>query len=482
MLFTTLTFVAVFLPMVLLIYYTLLRGRRRAQNFFLLIASLLFYAWGEPWFVFVLIASVLFNWIFGLLVEANRHSLARLRFFLGWMLILNLSIIFVFKYLNFSLSNLNRLPWFHFPSLDIVLPIGISFFTFQAISYVVDVYRGHGRVQSNPLNVGLYISFFPQLIAGPIVRYRTVAEQIDDRKETFEDFSQGVMRFLAGFTKKVILANNLATVADKAFAFHGEGISVAFAWMGAVAYTLQIYYDFSGYSDMAIGLGKMFGFHFLENFNYPYVARSVTEFWRRWHMSLQTWFRDYVYIPMGGSRVESNIRRIFNLLAVWFLTGLWHGANWTFIFWGLMYFLILVFEKQVQLDQRPVRHLATGILRQGYTLILVMLGWVFFRSESLGGALRYLKTLFALDGSPWLDQYAQGFWPEYWIFFVFGMIFSAPIVPRIIQVLDPAQETRRGAGWASLRMGYGLLSLALFVVSLAYLVKGSYNPFIYFNF
>ena len=339
MLFSSLVFLIVFLPIVLFGYYVLFRKWRPAQNIFLLLASLVFYAWGEPKFVFVMIASILFNWLMGLL--ADRHR-ARKKLAGLWIVLDvagNLGLLFVFKYLMFALNNVNTLFGTALPVPQIALPIGISFFTFQAMSYVIDVYRGDGQVQKNPLYVGLYISLFPQLIAGPIVRYQTVADEIQNRKETWADFADGVQRFLIGFLKKVLLANTMAIIADGVFDSQ-KPVCAAASALGLIAYTLQIYYDFGGYSDMGIGLGRMFGFHFLENFDYPYISTSITEFWRRWHISLGTWFRDYVYIPLGGSRVKKP-RLVLNLFVVWMLTGIWHGANWTFVAWGFLYFVLL---------------------------------------------------------------------------------------------------------------------------------------------
>ena len=343
MLFSSSIFLFVFLPVVLLCYYLPFRGHRQGQNMLLLAASLLFYAFGEPWFVFVMIASILANYGFGLWVDAARRKGWSRRLPIVCTVVFNMSIFFVFKYLVFVLTNLNLLG-FQFMIPVIELPIGISFFTFQAMSYVLDVSRGDAPVQRSPFKVGLYVSLFPQLIAGPIVRYTTIADEIDGRRETWADFSSGVSRFLVGLGKKVLLSNQLAVVADTAFG-GGAPSSVAFGWLGAVCYILQLYYDFSGYSDMAIGLGRMFGFHFLENFNYPYISTSISEFWRRWHISLTTWFRDYVYFPLGGSRMDRQWKVARNLFVVWLLTGIWHGANWTYIVWGLLNYGLLMWEK-----------------------------------------------------------------------------------------------------------------------------------------
>jgi alginate O-acetyltransferase complex protein AlgI len=303
-------------------------------------------------FVLVMLLSIAGNWAFGLLIDHYREYCRTAKILLTTMLLFNFGILFIFKYLVFTLININDFFGTHFFIPSIVLPIGISFFTFQAVSYVLDVYRKDTEVQRNILHTGLYIALFPQLIAGPIVRYKTVANQIMNRRENFSDFSAGCCRFIGGFAKKMLLANSFAVVADKAFSMPVSEMSVFFAWLGALAYTFQIYYDFSGYSDMAIGLGKMFGFHFPENFNHPYVALSVSDFWRRWHISLSSWFRDYVYFPMGGSRVKTKSRLVFNLLTVWCLTGIWHGANWTFFFWGFFYFVLLTVEKLTNFDRR----------------------------------------------------------------------------------------------------------------------------------
>jgi len=351
----------------------------------------------------------------------------------------------------------------------VVMPIGISFFTFQAMSYVIDVYRGRGRVQKNPLNVGLYISLFPQLIAGPIVRYETIEEQIEHREENFNDFSAGITRFCIGLAKKVLIANNMALIADNAFGliinneFQG---SVGMAWLGAIAYTFQIFFDFSGYSDMAIGLGKMFGFQFEENFRYPYISKTVSEFWRRWHISMQTWFRDYVYIPLGGSRV-SLPRNIFNLFVVWLLTGIWHGANWTFIAWGLMYFVILVFEKLTGLSKKEYwwGHI--------YTMVLVIIGWVIFRSTGTGTAVLYIKAMFGIGAKGLLDKAVWAYIAQNWIYFIFALIGSVPLMPWIDTKL------KENKAWQIL---YAVGVVICLVVSVSFISNNAYNPFIYFDF
>jgi alginate O-acetyltransferase complex protein AlgI len=473
--FSTSIFLFAFLPTILFVYYVLLRSRKW-RNYFLLLSSLLFYAWGEPWFVFVMIASIIGNWFFGLHVDRYRDHVAARRLILTAMVAFNLGIMFVFKYLMFTLSNMNLLFGTHLLIPVIELPIGISFFTFQAMSYVIDIYRKHGKVQRNPLNVGLYIALFPQLIAGPIVRYETVADQISHRKENFDDFSIGVCRFLVGLFKKVLLANTLAIVADKAFSMPNNELSVAFAWLGIIAYTFQIYYDFSGYSDMAIGLGRMFGFHFLENFDHPYASRSVSEFWRKWHMSLSSWFRDYVFIPIGGSRVKTKSRLVFNLFVVWFLTGVWHGANWTFICWGMFYFFLLTGEKLTGFDERIKKGIAVSlpsqIVRHVYVILAFMFGWVLFRAENLSHALAYFGSMFALSGNPLFDDLAHFYFMENRYLFLAAAIFSMPIV----KYCTPWFERSR---W---RIAYPAVFVLMFLVCIGYIAKGSYNPFIYFNF
>ena len=492
MLFSSLIFLVFFLPCVLFGYYVIFRKSRRFQNYFLLLASLGFYAWGEPWFVLVMMLSICANFMFGLLVDKFKRGAGyadtplgqkKARAALTLSVVFNLTIIFIFKYLMFTLKNINGLLGTDIFVPKIALPIGISFFTFQAISYVVDIYRGRGQVQKNLLNVGLYISFFPQLIAGPIVRYETIADQIENRKESFDLFSSGVCRFIAGFAKKVFLANSFAVIADKVFAVATtDYCSVSFAWLGAIAYTLQIYYDFSGYSDMAIGLGRMFGFQFLENFNYPYTSRSVSEFWRRWHMSLGSWFRDYVYFPLGGSRVNSKGRLVFNLLVVWFLTGLWHGANWTFICWGLMYFVLISAEKltgfEKRLSQISDTSVAGRVFSHFYTMVLVVFGWVFFRSDSMGDAINYFSIMFGNSNVAFFDKFFLGYVKENAWYLFFGLLFSAPAVPKF----GAFMKRKFGDGNAFLNVGFAVLYTGAVIFAMSYLIKGAYNPFIYFNF
>lgn len=471
MLFSSAAFIYIFLPLVLLIYYVFLRKSRPAQNVFLCIASLFFYAWGEPKFVAVMLLSIIINWICGLAVDKLRSRKTAVRLVIAANVIMNLGLLFVFKYLNFTANTLQSLFNIDCRVPEIALPIGISFFTFQAMSYVIDVYREKGKAQKNIINVGLYISFFPQLIAGPIVRYETIAEQILNRKENIADVTSGFSRFCIGLAKKVLLANNFAMLADTLFnGAYGSTLSAAAAWLGAIAYTMQIFFDFSGYSDMAIGLGKMFGFHFLENFNYPYISKSVSEFWRRWHISLGSWFRDYLYFPLGGSRV-SKPRLFLNLLIVWFLTGLWHGANFTFIIWGLLHFSFIAMEKFTGLDKKNGK--ALNIFKWLYTFIVVVIGWVFFRADSVAHGLGYLGSMFGLNGNPLIDANFADHISHNYILILIGAVCCTPVVTML------GKKIKKNVFSDAL---YIIAVLLLFILSVACIVGDSYNPFIYFNF
>lgn len=469
MLFPSEVFLFVFLPTVLAIYYIFLRKTRSLKNIFLLIASLFFYAWGEPVYVYLMIGSILFNWLFGILVDRYRDKRVIVRIFIVLMVAVNIGVLGWYKYSGFTVLQINRFLHTAIPVPIVPLPIGISFFTFQAMSYVIDVYRKRGKVQRNPLSVGLYISLFPQLIAGPIVRYETIAEQIEHRVENFKDFSAGVTRFCIGLGKKVLIANNMAVVADNSFGLIINGefqASVGMAWLGAIAYTFQIFFDFSGYSDMAIGLGQMFGFHFEENFRYPYISKTVSEFWRRWHISMQTWFRDYVYFPLGGSRV-SVPRHICNLFVVWLLTGMWHGANWPFIAWGLMYFVILTFEKLTGLSKKEYwwGHI--------YTMFFVIIGWVIFRSTGMGNAFLYIKAMFGIGAKGLMDKAVGAYILQNWIYFVFALLGCAPIVPWIDEKL------KKNRVWQTI---YAAGVILCVLISVSFISNNAYNPFIYFNF
>lgn len=471
MLFSSTVFLYLFLPCVLFFYYVLFRKNRFLQNLVLLIASLFFYAWGEPKFVLVMIASIAVNWLFGMVISKKRTDRIISHLVLTLSVVFNLGLLFVFKYLAFTGTMIDAIFGCHLRIPEIILPIGISFFTFQGMSYVFDIYYEKGEAQTNILYIGLYIAFFPQLIAGPIVRYETVADEIKNRKETFDDFMDGFVRFVIGLSKKVLLANSFTILADQAFDVvkSGNTISVMFGWLGALAYTFQIFFDFGGYSDMAIGLGRMFGFHFLENFNYPYISTSITEFWRRWHISLGSWFRDYLYIPLGGSRCNK-MRNIFNLFVVWLSTGLWHGANITFVLWGLMYFVLLVVEKLTGIHKKYSKLI---VFKWLYTMLFVILGWVLFRAESVREACVYIYSMFGLSGNRFVDGMFWGWFTQNIPLLGMGILMSTPVF-RIIS------EKTKDSNIVGIVRIIGLM--LLFVFSVASLISSSYNPFIYFNF
>ncbi len=470
MLFSSTIFLFLFLPCVLLFYYIL---PRCVRNFFLFLVSLIFYAWGEPRVVFILLGTVAVNYLGGYLVERFRGQKRKVYSIIFVTVAVDLGILFIFKYLNFVTASLREIAGMEIVQTQIALPIGISFFTFQALSYVIDVYRKNGKMQKNPLNVGLYITFFPQLIAGPIVRYETVADEIDHRRENWGEFAKGTKRFLLGLSKKILLANTFAVLADRII--DGSVSTVMLAWLGAISYTMQIFFDFSAYSDMAIGLGLMFGFHFLENFNYPYIAKTITEFWRRWHISLSTWFRDYVYIPLGGSRISKS-RTIWNLGTVWILTGIWHGANWNFVLWGVYYFLLLTIEKLLDIPRKTSRN-KWKYVYQGTTLILVIIGWVVFRIEDMHALGQYLLTMFGIRGDLGMDETALMYLRENWLFMIVGLLCCTPVMRKVKEKAEQKTDF-----YIFYTIGSCLAYSVLFLVCTTYLIKGSYNPFIYFNF
>lgn len=477
MVFSSLIFTFFFLPLVLFLYFL---AKDKYRNYVLLAASLLFYTYGEPKFVFVMAASICINYVVALAIHCHneKSSFHMARNLLILAAVLNLGILFVFKYLDFSISLVNRAFGTSLPAQNIALPIGISFFTFQALSYVIDVYRGSVAVQKNPLYLALYISFFPQLIAGPIVRYSTIEQQITDRSCTLERFGNGIQRFFLGFCKKVLLSNNLSVVSAAVFGMADNITSVnpLLLWIGSVSYSLQIFYDFSGYSDMAIGLGKMFGFEFEENFNYPYISRSVTEFWRRWHISLGQWFRDYVYFPMGGSRVAVS-RHLFNMFLVWSLTGIWHGANLTFIAWGLGYFILLVIEKYlIKPEQRQSAFL--HILWQAVTLLCVNFGWVIFNSKGIRNGIKFCLAMTGFySTAAEIDSMVLYYCREYGFFFIAGILFSTPVAKLLANQIDKNKQA------GNIRAVLCPICYAIgFLWAVSFLVLGAHNPFIYFNF
>ena len=461
--------------------YLMLGFSRTLQNLWLLAASLFFYAWGEPFVVFLMIFSILMNYVLGIIVDRLREDRIKAKIAIFFTVASNLGMLFVFKYLGFVIRNINGAAGGTVISFEgFALPIGISFYTFQAMSYVLDVYRASAKVEKNPFYVGLYVAFFPQLIAGPIVRYADIAEQMRGRVLTWDGFSYGVCRFIAGLGKKVLIANSMAVAADHVFNLSAmseslTNVPVTLAWLGAFAYTLQIYYDFSGYSDMAIGLGHMFGFTFRENFNYPYSAVSIVDFWKRWHISLSTWCREYVYFPLGGSRVRNLDRAARNLFIVWMLTGIWHGAEWTFILWGLWHSVFIVFEHVAGFGKRKMPPLPGHI----YTLLVVVTGWVFFRSGDLYQAFLYLRNMLWMNDNGFFSVTALMFLREYWVFFAVGALFSLPVMPKMG---DMIRSRVMGFPGRIICLAYPFAMTALFIACVSYLVKGVYNPFIYFNF
>ena len=447
----------------MILYYIPFVKNRTYRNVVLLLASLFFYAWGEPVFVALMVVSIFVNWLIGLQMDHSEKKKSWLVLSVVW----NLALMFVFKYLTFVLSNMELLLHRDIVDLTIPLPLGISFFTFQILSYIFDLYYGKTKVQKKWYKFALYVSMFPQLVAGPIVRYDQIAYEIDHRQENLEDFSQGMTRFVYGLGKKVLLSNYMGVLADNMFYLSGEGsLSVGAAWIGAIGYTLQIYYDFSGYSDMAIGLGRMMGFHFLENFNYPYVSRSITEFWRRWHMSLSSWFKDYVYIPLGGSR-EGAAKTYRNTFFVWLLTGIWHGANWTFIVWGLGYFVLLCIERLGGWTKgiRYIGHI--------YTMAAVILLWVVFRADSLTLAVRYIGQMFGTGGALWDEAAASAFSGSI-LMLLAAAVLSTPVWKQLANRLHLSELTRKNVAAAA--------AVPLFLLCIAKCMSSSYNPFIYFNF
>ncbi len=476
MVFSSLIFTFFFLPAVILLYYI---AKEKYRNVILVIASLLFYSYGEPEYVFLMIASILANYGFGIWIDKKKRDGKQKK---AWLIVMtsvlvNVGALFVFKYLNYSISVLNSVTGTSIENPAIQLPIGISFFTFQAMSYCIDVYRGKVNVQKNLLYVALYISFFPQLIAGPIVRYSTIEEQIINRKVGADDVAEGIRRFFLGFSKKVILANNLAPVAQEVFLLDPTETGPLVLWIGSIAFTLQIFYDFSGYSDMAIGLGRMFGFRFDENFNYPYISASVSEFWRRWHISLGSWFRDYVYIPLGGSRVRFS-RIILNLFIVWFLTGMWHGANVTFIVWGLFYFVMLVIEKWIVRPEKRGR--AFSVIWRVVTLAAVNFGWVLFNSEYIADAIAYIKGMIGVYGIAMeINHDILRFLGEYRFFFVAGILFATPVIPWLERKLSTVSSQKIKIVVESV---IPVIYCFMFLWAVSFLILGFHNPFIYFNF
>ena len=467
MYFSSLLFLFVFLPIVLAVYYIV---PRKFRNAFLLLANLVFYGWGEPVFILIMIVSVVSNYIFGLLIEKYRDNQKRKKTFLVLSLVISLGLLAVFKYTGFVTDILRAIPPFSFmPKIKLPLPIGISFYTFQTLSYTIDVYRGDTKAQKSLVSFGTYVSFFPQLIAGPIVRYTDIAKMLDERRENISQFADGIKLFAVGLAKKVLIANQMGVLWDTIRGTSSNGI--VGAWIGIISYAFQIYFDFSGYSDMACGLGKMFGFEFMKNFNYPYVSKTITEFWRRWHISLGTWFREYVYIPLGGNR-KGKERTILNLMIVWFLTGLWHGASWNFVMWGMYYGILLIIEKFMigdRLEKVP------GMFRHLYSLLFVMIGWVFFFSPTLGFAWKYLGVMFGVGAKTVVDSMGIYLLITNLALFAIAAVGSTAKVHEIFgRIVYGGYKVRAVLACA--------IYAGMFLLSIAYLVTETYNPFLYFRF
>ena len=466
MVFSSTIFIFVFLPIVLLAYYTL---GKKIKNYILLIASLFFYAWGGISYLKILIVSILMNYIFGLLVDKYKENIKFKKILVIIGVILNLALLFYYKYYDFFIDNANLFLNTNFQLRKIVLPIGISFFTFQGISYIIDIYRNDAKVNKNPFHVALYMSFFPNILSGPIVKYKTVGDQITKRKESIEYFSYGINRFVLGLAKKVIIADVLGVMADNIFSLYNTGIDTPTAWIGAICYTFQIYFDFSGYSDTAIGIGYMFGFKTMENFNYPYISKSITEFWRRWHISLSTWFKEYLYIPLGGNR-RGNV--YFNLFVVFLVTGVWHGANWTFIFWGLWHGLFMLIERFIRNKEWYSK--IPNAIKYMVTMLIVILGWVLFRADNIEQAIGFIKIMFGFNNVGTLTfEYSYFINKKFIFWIIISILGSLPFV---------SNKLKKYSGNKYFEILSTIVISILFVVSIIFMVNSTYSPFIYFQF
>ena len=468
MLFSSMTFVFLFLPIVSALY---LLARKDLQNYILLLSSILFYAWGEPRYLAIMFLTIINNYVGANYISRSKNKLHR-KILLATTIIVDLSFLFYFKYFNFFMDNINAVFHAHINFIDVIMPIGISFYTFQALSYVVDVYRGEVKAQRDIYKLALYICLFPQLIAGPIVKYHDIAEQFDNHNVTFNKVAYGVKRFIIGLAKKMLIANTLGAVADKIFTQPVEQFDALTAWIGAFAYSFQIFYDFSGYSDMAIGLGSIFGFKFLENFNYPYISKSITEFWRRWHISLSTWFKEYLYIPLGGNRV-TKARNYVNLFIVFLTTGFWHGASWNFIFWGLWHGLFIIFEKATGWHKKEGNWRIVSA-HHIYCILAFVIGWVMFRADTMTYAWDYIKNMFGLIGEHKI-AYKLAYYIDNIeiIAFIVAIMCAMPIFNNILNI----KHERK---W--LRAGVNIWLIILFILSSATIAASTYNPFIYFRF
>lgn len=468
MLFSSMTFLFVFMPLVMAVYFL---SKKEIRNYVLLIASIIFYAWGEPRYLAIMIITILVNYAGAILLDKHYSSRQRL-WIVSLTIVLDLSFLFYFKYFNFVVDNINGVLATDFQLLDIIMPIGISFYTFQAMSYLIDVYRREVPAQKDVYKLALYIVLFPQLVAGPIVKYHDVCEQIDNRTIEFKNVIIGFKRFITGLAKKVLIANTLAEVVDKIFAQAPENLTTGVSWLGAVAYCLQLYYDFSGYSDMAIGLGLMFGFRFLENFNYPYISKSITEFWRRWHISLATWFKLYLYIPLGGNR-KGAVRTYWNLFAVFLVTGIWHGAAWSYVAWGIWNGIFIVIERFFGLDKDKNDRWYVSAAKHVYAFFAIVWGMIIFRAESLSYAYEYICRMLHIDVTKHLPDYDYGVNNKFAIMLIVGLICAMPVYRNLIYIKYEHKVQRTLVNiWLFLLFFWSTISLA----------ASTYNPFIYFRF
>ena len=466
MLFSSMTFVFMFLPIVCISYLFI---RNDIRNSLLLVASIIFYAWGEPNYLVIMLSTIIINYWGARLLDKYR---SKAKLILSATILLDLSFLFYFKYFDFVITNINHITSANIPLHKIIMPIGISFYTFQAISYLIDVYRKETTVQKDIYKLALYITLFPQLVAGPIVKYHDIDKQIEKRSITLKKVSLGVKRFIIGLSKKMLIANTMGAVADKIFTQSPENFDPFISWIGAIAYSLQLYYDFSGYSDMAIGLGLIFGFRFLENFNYPYISKSITEFWRRWHISLSTWFKEYLYIPLGGNRISPQ-RTYINLFIVFLATGIWHGANWTFVVWGLWHGAFIIFEKATNWHKK-LGSIKLSIAHHIYTIFIFVIGWVIFRADNIGYAYEYIKNMFGMidlgqeyyDFAYYIDNLEI-------ITFIVAIICATPVFSKMLYIPFSKKVQR-----ATVNIWLGIL----FLLSASSIAASTYNPFIYFRF
>ena len=465
MLFTSISFLYYFLPALIIIYFI---TPKKYKNIILLIASLLFYFYGEPKYVFLMIAEIIIAYIGAILIDKYKNQSKNI---LITTLFIHVLLLIIFKYTDFIIQTINDISNANIKLLNIALPIGISFYTFQIISYIIDVYNGKVNVQKNIIKLATYVSLFPQLVAGPIVRYQTVEKELDNRTHSFNNFAYGIRRFSIGLAKKVLIANALGELCSKASATSEK--TIVFFWIFGISYMLQLYFDFSAYSDMAIGLGRIFGFHFPENFNYPYISKSITEFWRRWHISLSTWFKDYIYIPLGGNR-DGKYKQIRNILIVWLLTGIWHGANWTFLIWGLLFGIILIIEK---IFLNKFMEKLPSFIRRIYVLFIVMILFIIFNSDNMSVALTNIKGLFGMNGEAFVNDYTLHYLKSYLPVLIIALLGSTPFIKILIDKLRKNKYLNN-----IINILEPILIVVILVVVTSYLIDNSYNPFLYFRF